>query len=44
MFPMSDVIRMLGKDRGSLEFTVKGLVNSIEFSGIDIIILIEPRH
>jgi hypothetical protein len=40
LFSMNDVIKMLGKDRGSLKLTVKGLVNGFEFSGTDIIIVI----
>jgi hypothetical protein len=42
MFPMDDVIKMLGKDRGILKLTVKGLVNGIEFSGTDTITVIKP--
>lgn len=42
MFPMDEVIKMLGKDRGILKLTVKGLVNDIEFSGTDTITVIEP--
>jgi len=44
MFPMDYVIKMLGKDRGILKLTVKGIVNGIEFSGTDTIIVIEPRR
>jgi hypothetical protein len=41
-FSGDEVIKMLGKDRGILKLTVKGLVNGIEFSGTDTITVIKP--
>jgi hypothetical protein len=43
-FPRNEVIEMLKGEEGPVELRVTGLVNGIEFSGTDTIIVIEPRR
>jgi len=42
-FSRSEVIEMLGSEKGEVELSVTGLVNGIEFSGTDTIIVIGER-